>query len=120
MRNPALGRLYKTIKVQFFVHVEVFIGAFMTRSSHFQSDEPSSCHFREFFFVPVSPHVRFEGGEIAFFFDRAIFDQFWSSTAPALCFLAVLRFFGARPPDHFGDLELTGTKNKRMITRCLT
>ena len=33
--------------------------------------------------VRVSPPVRFEGGEnCVFLLDRAIFDQFWSSTAP--------------------------------------
>ena len=31
--------------------------------------------------VPVSPPVRFEGAKIAFFFERAICDQFWVSGA---------------------------------------
>ena len=48
-------------------------------------------------------------GENCVFFERAIFHQFWSSTAPALRFLAVSRVFLApvRPPVHFGELELT-------------
>ena len=71
------------------------------------------------FLVPVSPPVRFEGRKLRFF-ERAIFDNFWSSNAPrcaslrfhVFCFLL---FFGvgeggARPPANFGDLELTGTK----------
>ena len=56
----------------------------------------------------------FPSAKSAFFcFERAIFDHFWSSTAPALRSLAVSRSFGARPPVHFGDLELTG--NKKML-----
>ena len=50
------------------------------------------------FLVPVSPPIRFEGGENCGFLGRAIFDQFQSSTAPALRFLAVSHFFGTRPP----------------------
>ena len=43
---------------------------------------------------PVSPPVRFEGAKIACFFD-----QFWSSTAPALRSLAVwIHCFFWRPP----------------------
>ena len=42
---------------------------------------------------------------------EAFFDQFWSSTALALRFLAVSLFLAPTcPPAHFGDLELTGTK----------
>ena len=66
--------------------------------------------------VPVSPHVRFEGGENCVFFERAIFEKSWSSAAPALRFLADSRFFlCARPPVHFGDLELTGTKKRASL-----
>ena len=64
------------------------------------------------FFGSRQPAPSFRGGENCVFFGRAIFDHFWSSTAPALRFLGVSRFssfFGARPPVHFGDLELTGT-----------
>ena len=46
-----------------------------------------------------SMRVRFEGAKILGFFESEIFDQFWSSTAPALRFLAVSRFLApARPP----------------------
>ena len=62
---------------------------------HYRNQATESCSL---FLVPVGPPVRFEGGENCVFFGRAIFDQFWSSTAPALRFLAVSRFFGAHPP----------------------
>ena len=57
--------------------------------------------------VPVSPPGSFERGESCVFFERAIFDQFRSSTPPALRFFAVSRFL---VPTRSGDLELTGTK----------
>ena len=48
------------------------------------------------------------------FFERVIFEKSWLSAAPALRFLEVSRFFlGTRPPVHFGDLELTGTKKQK-------
>ena len=37
------------------------------------------------FLVPISPPVCFEGGENCVFFERAIVDQFWPSTALRLC-----------------------------------
>ena len=52
----------------------------------------------DFFLVPVSPCVRFERGENCAFFGRAIFDHFWSSTAPALRFLAVSLFLALDRP----------------------
>ena len=45
-----------------------------------------------------------------FVFERVICDRVWASTAQALHFLAVSRFFGGRPPARFGDLELTLNK----------
>ena len=47
------------------------------------------------FLVTASPPVRFEGAKDAFFsfLGRAIFDHFWSSTAPAPGFLAASRSF---------------------------
>ena len=73
-------------------------------------------HKGSLFLVPVSPPVRFEGAKIAFFFERAIFEKCWWSAALALRFLAVSRFlvFFGRPPVHFVDLELTGTKKLRV------
>ena len=53
----------------------------------------SKIHIGKPFVVPVSPPVRFEGAKIAFFLERAIVDKFWSSTAPALRFLAVSLVF---------------------------
>ena len=75
-------------------------------------------HWESLFLVPVSPPVRFEGGENCVFFEQTIFEKAWSSAAPALRFLAAPRFFGffVRPPDHFGDLELTGTKKQASLT----
>ena len=43
------------------------------------------------------------------FFEGAIFDQFWSSTAPGFW----------RPPVHFGDLELTGTQKTASLKTML-
>ena len=42
-----------------------------------------------FFWCPFGSR----GAKIALFFERAIFDQFWSCTAPALRLLAVSPFF---------------------------
>ena len=61
------------------------------------------------------PAHSFSGAKVAFFFERAIFEESWSSAAPAQRFLEVSRFFGARPPVHFGDLELTGTKKNASL-----
>ena len=69
------------------------------------------------------PARSFRGGRKLRFFGRAIFDQFWSSTAPrcaSLWFHDFFIFFDALPPPaHFGDLELTGTKNKGSLNTCL-
>ena len=74
--------------------------------------------YRRLFWFPLARSFVLRGAKITFFFERAIFEKSWSSTTPALRFLAVSRFFvfcfGARPPARFGDLELTGTK-KQML-----
>ena len=65
--------------------------------------------------VVYNSRIAVKGAKIAyFFFERAIFDEFWSSTAPALRFLAVSRLFW-RPPAHFGDLELMGSKKRASL-----
>ena len=59
------------------------------------------------------PPVRFERARVACFFERAIYDQFWSSTA-LRC--SSLRFHVFLAPAHYGDLQLTGTKTMLPLT----
>ena len=66
-----------------------------------------------FFWFPSARPFNSGGGgdENCVFFERVSFEKAWPSAAPALRFLAVSRFLFFWAPAHFGDLELTGTKN---------
>ena len=61
-----------------------------------------------FFLVPVSPPVRFEGGENCVFLNVRFVTNF-CRLALSAALPCDFTFFW-RPPAHFGDLELTGTK----------
>ena len=71
---------------------------YVMRVSVLQNLQPIADPVREAFlwFSSYRPFV--SKGRKLHFFEWAIFDQFWSSTAPTptLCILAVSRFFGAR------------------------
>ena len=65
------------------------------------------------FLVPVSPPVRFEGVNIAFFLNgRFLKILVVCRSGAAFPCGFTFSFLDARPPVHFGDLELTITKNK--------
>ena len=84
--------IYKNIPTQTLTHMFLHTWAYECASAMAHMTSENNCKVR-LFLVPVSPPVRFEGGENCGFFGRAISDHFWSSTAPALLFLAVSRFF---------------------------
>ena len=64
------------------------------------------------FLVPVSPPVRFRGTKTAFFLNGRFLKNLGRLPLRRCVFLRFHFFWGARPPVHFGDLELTGTKKR--------
>ena len=72
-----------------------------------------------FFVVPVSPPVRFEGVKIAFFLNGRFLKNLGRLPHPRCVSLRFHVFLSARPPVHFGDLELTGPK-KGFPYECVT
>ena len=62
--------------------------------------------------VPVSPLVRFEGGEKFVFLSGQFLKNLGLLPLRRCVSFRFHVFLGARPPVHFGDRELTGAKNR--------
>ena len=70
------------------------------------------------FFGSPQPARSFRGGRKLRFFERAICDQFWPSSAQRCVFLGFQFFWGV--PAHFGNLELTGTRKRLPLQYLVT
>ena len=68
-------------------------------------------HYRLGPFVTYVIHYTGEGNELRRkFFERAIFEPVLVAYRSGAALPCGFTFWGGRPPAHFGDLELTGTK----------